>query len=322
MPIAITFPASLPSPSISTVAPNERRVLSDVTGGPQQFRGVQRDYLATQRVEWNLLTPTQAAVLDAWWKETLIYGGAWFASTWPAPQGLVSLTRRFLGVIQWQHIAGGFWRASAQVQLRGRGLPPQFVLRPLVWNPAVSTVPPWVIAGASASLSASFAEARRTIFADQYAGIGKRYFEITVTDASSSDSGHLIGKMGVTRAGLVAHWQSYISGTGNAIEVADGDAAGTSDGYFPTWSSGSPVMQFAVDLDAGTMWIGKDGSWGSGSPAPDPANGIKPGFTGIVGPVTPFVRYYALIPNTSVALRSTAATFTYVAPTGFIPFGS
>lgn len=124
--IASVYPATLPGPSVSSVTPAERRLLSDVTGGPQQARGVQRDYLGTQRIEWGLLDPTQAAALDSWWKLTLSYGGAWFASTWPAPQGWTSIVRRFIGAPQWAHLPGGYWRASAQVQVRGRGLPPVF----------------------------------------------------------------------------------------------------------------------------------------------------------------------------------------------------
>ena len=53
---SIVYPATLPGPSVSMVTPAERRLLSDLTGGPQQARGLQRDYLATQRVEWALLT--------------------------------------------------------------------------------------------------------------------------------------------------------------------------------------------------------------------------------------------------------------------------
>ena len=121
---ASVYPAGLPGPSLSAVTPAERRLLSDVTGGPQQARGLQRDYLATQHIEWNALDAGEAAALQAWWRHTLTYGGAWFASTWPAPQGWVSIVRRFVGAPQWTHLPGGLWRASAQVQMRGRGLSP------------------------------------------------------------------------------------------------------------------------------------------------------------------------------------------------------
>ena len=121
---AIVYPVGLPGPQQSAVFPGERRLLSDVTGGPQQARGVQRDYLATQRLEW-FFSVAEALAFDQWWKGTLAQGGAWFASTWPAPQGWVSLIRRFIGAPTWTHVPGGFWRVSAQVQMRGRGLPPQ-----------------------------------------------------------------------------------------------------------------------------------------------------------------------------------------------------
>ena len=109
---------------MSSVVPAERRLMSDVTGGPQQARGVQRDYLGLQSVEWSILDATQAAMFDAWWKRSLTSGGAWFASAWPAPQGWFSVVRRFIGAPQWQHLAGGFWRVTAQLQVRGSGMPP------------------------------------------------------------------------------------------------------------------------------------------------------------------------------------------------------
>jgi hypothetical protein len=121
---AVTFPSTLPNPSASVVTPAERRLLSDVKGGPQQARGLQRDYLGTQEVAWNLLTPAEAAIFDDWWKTTLQFGGAWFASTWPAPQGFVSLVRRFMGDPSWTHVEGGFWRVSARMLVRGRGMEP------------------------------------------------------------------------------------------------------------------------------------------------------------------------------------------------------
>lgn len=122
---AIIFPAALPNPSVSVLTPAERRLLSDVTGGPQQARGLQRDYLATQRVEWAILTDAEADALNTWWRDTLTSGGAWFASIWPVPQGWVSVARRFVGAPQWSHLPGGFWKVAAQVQVRGRGLDPR-----------------------------------------------------------------------------------------------------------------------------------------------------------------------------------------------------
>lgn len=123
---AVAYPVSLPGPSQASVVPAERRLLSDVSGGPQQARGVQRDYLATQRVEW-FFSASDAAVFADWWKVILVSGGAWFAATWPAPQGWVSLVRRFVGAPQWTHLPGGFWRVNAQILIRGRGVFPRYM---------------------------------------------------------------------------------------------------------------------------------------------------------------------------------------------------
>lgn len=122
----LTYPLALPGPSLSAVTPAERRVSSDVTGGPQQFRGLQRDYLGTQQAEWGLLSAADALAFDAWWKSNLQYGGGWFASTWPAPQGYGALVRRFIGAPQWSFIAGGFWRVTARFEVRGRGILPTY----------------------------------------------------------------------------------------------------------------------------------------------------------------------------------------------------
>lgn len=122
MPASV-FPATLPGPSVATVTPADRRLLSDVPG-PQNARGIQRDYLAVQHLEWNLLDSAAALMFQSWWRTSLIFGAAWFAATWPLPLGWQSATRRFLGTPRWQHLPGGFWRVSADCELRGRGLPP------------------------------------------------------------------------------------------------------------------------------------------------------------------------------------------------------
>lgn len=124
---AVAYPTSLPGPSVSAVTPAERRLLSDVTGGPQQARGIQRDYLAQQRVEWTNLNATEALALDDWYNTTLNFGGAWFSSTWPAPQGWVALTRRFIGVPVWTHHSGTLWNVSSEVLVRGRTAAPNLL---------------------------------------------------------------------------------------------------------------------------------------------------------------------------------------------------
>lgn len=138
--IPSVYPASLPNPSVSNVTPAKRVDSSDVSGGPEQVRSRQRDYLALQDLEWPPLPADQAITLDAWWNDTLTRGGAWFTSTWPAPQGWVGLTRRFEGVLRWSYIPGGFWRVTARCQVRGRGTPP-LVLGCVPWVQAQACPP-------------------------------------------------------------------------------------------------------------------------------------------------------------------------------------
>lgn len=120
----VVFPDTLPGPSMSRVVPGERRIPSDLSGGPQQFRGIQRDYSAVHEVEWSLLSPAEAAIFDDWWRLTLVKGGLWFSSTWPAPQGYGNLVRRFSEAPAWTLLEGGYWKVGAKLVVRGRTMPP------------------------------------------------------------------------------------------------------------------------------------------------------------------------------------------------------
>lgn len=97
---------------------------SDIPG-PKQFRGLQRDYLATEKITWPPFTQSQSETFKAWWRDTLLRGGAWFTASWPSPQG-GTLHRRFLAPPQWQYIHAGtdkrMWRVSAECEVRGRGV--------------------------------------------------------------------------------------------------------------------------------------------------------------------------------------------------------
>ncbi len=125
-PVDCIYPVHLPAPHASVLQPAERRLLSDVQAGPQQVRGVQRDYLASQELEF-VLSAAEAEDFRAWFEETLTHGGAWFAAEdWPAPhRGLAPIARRFMAAPQWRFIASGLWRVSARFQVRGAGRPPK-----------------------------------------------------------------------------------------------------------------------------------------------------------------------------------------------------
>lgn len=118
----IVYPSSLPVPSAAPVQSVDRRVLGG-DQGPFEARTVQRDRLAVQSVTFPPFTRDQAEVFDAWWRDTLVRGGAWFAASWPLPQGSEPVARRFIGPPTWR-LDSGYWRVSATMEVRGRGLDP------------------------------------------------------------------------------------------------------------------------------------------------------------------------------------------------------
>lgn len=328
------FPATVPGPSQVTTVPAERRLLSDLAGGTPQARGLQRDYLGMQTLEWSLLDPVAAAAFDDWYTNTTFGGGVRFAATWPAPQGWVSLVRKFVGTPRWTHLAGGFWRVTAQVQVHGRNLAPAFPSRALVWDPATSDLvygaqTAWAITGATATITnfqnfvpnTPFGGVHLQLNANRYvASSGKRYFEIFVNDGSSSDSDHNVGKMGITTVGYGSHWPSWASGVPlSGADGSDVEPTPALNGNTPFWNL-STVMQFAVDFGTGLMHVGKNGSWGPVSQ--DPVTGFRPTFTGVSGSVIPYVRYFAALMTVTVTLRTQAADFTYAPPSGFIDWAT
>ena len=121
MPLAVVYPATLPSPSAAQVVEVERRFLAQ---SPFDARAFQLDRAAQQDVTFPLMTEQQAAQFDDWWRNTLNRGGAWFAARWPLPRGLVSASRQFIGRPQYTFVAGGYWQITAQFWVRGAGLPP------------------------------------------------------------------------------------------------------------------------------------------------------------------------------------------------------
>lgn len=120
---AIVYPSDLPCPQGAPIQLTERRLLSS-DGGLYQARTVQRDRHAIQQITFPPFSPAQAATFRTWWEDTLVLGGNWFAATWPMPAGYSSVVRRFLAPPKWEHLAGGFWRVSAECEVRGVGLPP------------------------------------------------------------------------------------------------------------------------------------------------------------------------------------------------------
>jgi hypothetical protein len=129
---AIVYPATLPVPQTSTVTPAERRALSDAQR-PRQARALQRDRLDYERLTFPPMDADHSAIFRAWWKDTLIYGGAWFAAQWPLPRGFVTAVRKFREQPRWEFVPGGYWRVSALCEVRGAGELPTDGLVPMIY---------------------------------------------------------------------------------------------------------------------------------------------------------------------------------------------
>jgi hypothetical protein len=120
--MATDYPSTLPVPQTANITPFERAQLSNADR-PREARALSTDRLATVRATWPPLSPADAAVFRAWWKDEIYEGGAWFNATWPLPQGTVEAVFRFIQQPRWRFVPGGRWRIEAVMELRGRTQP-------------------------------------------------------------------------------------------------------------------------------------------------------------------------------------------------------
>lgn len=122
---SLTYPSTLPCPQTAPFTPADR-VLRSQLPGLMQFAGRERDLRGMQEVTFTL-SAEEGAVFYAWWRDTLSRGGLWFVtSDWPLVSGWSgSAVRKFVAPPTWSSVGAGYWRVSAQTEIRGRGLPPE-----------------------------------------------------------------------------------------------------------------------------------------------------------------------------------------------------
>lgn len=137
---------------------------------------------------------------------------------------------------------------------------------------------------------------------------GKFYFEVKVLAVGASTArGAGILQAGHTLTGYIG---SQATGWGH---LSDGYR--TNSGYTiygDAWESQNDVLMVAVDLDAGKIWFGKNGTWiASGNPAA----GANAAFTNVSGTVYPAV--CAKNENARLGLNFGASAFAYSPPSGF-----
>lgn len=92
---------------------------------PREARALQRDRATYERLMWPPLSGRQVDVFMSWWRENLVFGGAWFVASWPSPRGAIPIVRRFLAQPSRTYIAPGMWQWTATCETRGLGELPQ-----------------------------------------------------------------------------------------------------------------------------------------------------------------------------------------------------
>lgn len=114
---AIRYPAELPCPQIETdLTPRERRYISDI-GQVKMLRRFQRVYQATRQNISFVFNPTQARDFQAWYKDEICDGGAWFYADWPILHKEADIAYRFVTRPVWRVLALGNFHVSASVEL-------------------------------------------------------------------------------------------------------------------------------------------------------------------------------------------------------------
>jgi hypothetical protein len=153
---------------------------------------------------------------------------------------------------------------------------------------------------------------------------GKWYWEITATGGDGVSNG---GGLGIVDANFPNN-ASYIGVAGNPSGLSFGYGSSNATTWWMTWTgatiSTSPppatsavkagnVYTFALDMTAGKLWVGQNGTWYN---AGNPGTALNPAATGISGTVYPGVTFYGSSINAFTA-NFGASPFAYTVPAGF-----
>jgi hypothetical protein len=144
-----------------------------------------------------------------------------------------------------------------------------------------------------------------------YASTGKWYWEITSTEAN------LIGEHGVAPAsksltGGNAFPGSTTGGWGFSNSSGNKSFNGTFTNIASAGTNGD-VMMYALDMDAGKIWFGRNGTWFSSG---NPASGTNEAFSGLTGTLSPMTGVGGAAAG-SVSYNFGQRPFAYTAPSGF-----
>jgi len=122
--LPVVYPDTLPHPLVGQFTPGERRAVNR-----EVMRPISRDRAGVRSVAF-IFTPAQAREFRDWYVDWVTVGGGFFAAPWPMPWGRGPHVFRFVEPPSWQLVGGGldgqgYWRVTADVELRGRGEMPE-----------------------------------------------------------------------------------------------------------------------------------------------------------------------------------------------------
>ncbi len=226
--MALDYPTTLPCPQTLTATPFER---------------------------WQPSSPAEAAILQAFWKDDLRDGGAWFNATWPLPQGRVPAVFRFIEQPRWRMVPGGRWRVEAVLEQRGRGLsvsqPAPVGNPPTPWNTA-NPVGAWTFT--NADFTASSSEAGAYVVSETGVSVGDYYAELVVSfDFDEGGAAEIVAGVSLVNPGAPSDGAGWGISGNILVESVVVDA-------LSALATGDVVM-VAVETLSGKVWLGRNGVW-------------------------------------------------------------
>jgi hypothetical protein len=333
--MAAVFPRSLPFVSVfENFRPAGQRAGTSPPGHVAQ-RARTGDAWATARIGWVFRTDAQRAAFEAWFAQNLSRGHAWALIKLPItpnsgdPLAPCYSAVRFPNGYETPFRYRGLWRCMADVVIRDRfecALP---INGPMVWVPSHGA---WAMsdddkAAAIGGFSNSYPHTYYNLQGSRFQSGGKVYWEVDLDDSSSSANS--VGWCGLVTPG---GYRVAIVYAGALMEQASGPAPdiyalpNTSNPFLGATSWAAPrTLRWAVDCDAGELWIGYESSWGiwTGAVAPNPATGAEPLplLNPLTEPIRPELYHLPHHPTFDCRLRSTASEMLYPIPSGFLALG-
>lgn len=192
-----------------------------------------------------------------------------------------------------------------------------------VWNP----LDKGTVTVTNANLSAVSAADAHAIRASMGLPLsGKFYWETTVSGLGYGSSLGIANATSILTTGASSpetrtyQWGSWFN-TFNSGIVQYGTNQTLTGGT--NWSGASQlaandVLMIAVDMDNGSMWVGKNGTWFNSSGTANPATNTDPRWTGLTGTTWfPYYSGYGSVSPVTANINFGQRPFSYTPPSGF-----